>query len=445
MDMTTGMERILTGHWFEQTFYQAQFQAIGDNREAGYGFAGIAEAAALDSSVTTHDLSAYFAGLTNTTYAAAAQYALASMVDPAGTVQWFGHPANYWYTSQDASGDWPMSFVASSTTSASAGGAGFGTVALTNGSPTVTGTSTTWDCTNNTSLGAGQPIWFWHGTAATFPSTNAGGDSTYYTIASCNSTTQLTLTAPYSGANCAVCGYQAFWMLGWGNQPYMDGIATRAMHYAASAIATSDPSGSANARTLAVNANNWLLKYGYRSDTHGLNYLVNFVNCQSPLPAGSGCAEASTVTNSLGYSAEELIPLMSTYAYNGDPVSKAAADAVYNQMWAKPGTCPAGSTVCDDSVTAGGNYMTQLDVTLGAGTAFMLAGTPAPPKWFGQYFGFGDYSAWPAVRLGGVAPSATRQVYIGFSLASVPNAAKVVAVVTAPDGTRSTTICPESP
>jgi hypothetical protein len=89
--------------------------------------------------------------------------------------------------------------------------------------------------------------------------------------------------------------------------------------------------------------------------------------------------------------------------------------------------------------------MTQLDVTLGAGTAFMLAGTPAPPKWFGQYFGFGDYSAWPAVRLGGVAPSATRQVYIGFSLASVPNAAKVVAVVTAPDGTRSTTICPESP
>ena len=434
VDMTTGMERILTGHWFEIAAYQEQFQTLGDNREAGYGFAGIAEAAALDSSVTTHDLSVYFPGstanMTNVTYAAASQYALASMVDPVGTEQWSGHPANYWYTSQDASGDWPMIF----------GGAGVGSVALTNGSPTVTGTSTTWDCTNNTSLAAGQPIWFWHGAAATFPSTNAGGDSTYYTIASCDSTTQLTLTAPYSGVNCATCGYQAYLWLGWGNQPYMEGIATRAMHYAASAM-TGQP--AANARALAVNANTWLLNNAVRSDTHGLNYLVNFVNCQPPLPASSGCAEASTITNSLGYSAEGLIPLMSTYAYNGDAASKAAADALYNQMWANPNVACSGP--CNNMVTAGGNYMTQLDVTLGAGTAFMLSGIPAPPKWFGQYFGFGDYSAWPAVRLGGVAPSATRQIYIGFSLASVPNAAKVVATVTDGNGSGTATTCTASP
>src|SRR5208283_1993194 len=98
-------------------FYNVVWQSVGDNRESGYGLAGIAEAAALDSSTATHDLSAYLPNSTSVTYANAAMTVLAAMVDPAGTTQWSGHPANYWYTQQESSGDWPMSFVASSTTS----------------------------------------------------------------------------------------------------------------------------------------------------------------------------------------------------------------------------------------------------------------------------------------------------------------------------------------
>jgi hypothetical protein len=186
------------------------------------------------------------------------------------------------------------------------------------------------------------------------------------------------------------------------------------------------------------------LNHAYRSDSHGLNVGVDFINCQVPIDfSNTNCTQALNISGSLGWSGEGLVGLMSTYAHDGDSATKAAADAMYNQMWANPNV-PC-SDPCNNAVTAGGNYMTQLDWSLGYGTAFMLAGAPPSPKWLGQYFGFGDYSAWPAVRLGGVASTTPRQVYIDFSLAGVANAAKVVAVVTAPNGSKTSTTCATSP
>ena len=430
VDMTTGMERVASFALNSINVYDPSVQTVGDARESGYFLAEVAYTAALDTSTTRYDLSTYVQGQTNSTYAAAAAVAIANAVSPSGSL-------NIWYTGQDANGDWPTSNLGAGPMTSAGGTA---TVALMNGSPSVVGTNTAWVCS---SFPAGTPIWFWHGTPNVAPGSNAAGDPAAYVVSACSDATHLTLASNYSGSSCAACGYEANSFLGWGNYGYMMGIATRAMHYAAGAIAASDPVNSAYARALAVKANGWLLNRAYRADTHGFNFGVDWVNCPVPVAAGNtNCSQASSIPNSLGWSAEGLIGFASTYAYNGDSSTKAAADAMYNQMWAKPGTCAAGSTICNATATAGNNYMTQLDTGV---DGFMLAGTPAAPKWFGQYFGFGDYSAWPAVRLGGVAATTARQVYIGFSLPSVPSAAKAIAVVTAPDGATIATTCPVSP
>jgi hypothetical protein len=140
---------------------------------------------------------------------------------------------------------------------------------------------------------------------------------------------------------------------------------------------------------------------------------------------------------------------MSTYQYNRDPATKAAMDAMYNQMWAKPGTCPAGSTICNSSVTSSCSlppcYMTQLDLGADGYMLQPVSGSPAPPKWFGQYFGFGDYSSWPAIRLGGAAAEASQAAYIDFNLKAVEGATKVRVGVTLPNGDTGETECRSSP
>jgi hypothetical protein len=443
--MTTGLERACTYALYILSVYNESWQQVGDNRESGYLLAELAYTAALDTSTTTYNLDNLVPGQTNATYSQTAATAIAELVNPIGTPSWNNHLSNYWYTTQDGSGNWPFTLGASGYTSVG----GSGAASLVNGSPNVTGTNTGFNCSDSAgTFSPGASVWFWHGTPATFPASNAAGDPVAYTIASCIDATHLTLTANYSGSSCASCGYQVLGSsggyIGWGGMGYMTSIAARAMHYAAGAIAASDPANSANARALASRAGNWLLNHAYRSDTHSFNAGVDFVNCQVPIPwSNTNCTQATSISGSLGWSAEGLVGLMSAYANSGDSATKAAADAMYNQMWASPSVLC--SDPCNNTVTAGGNYMTQLDVSLGYGTAFMLSGTPPAPKWFGQYFGFGDYSAWPAVRLGGVASTTARQVYIGFSLAGVSNAAKVVAVVTAPDGTSTSTTCATSP
>src|SRR5208283_1255420 len=227
--------------------------------------------------------------------------ALKNLVSPTGS--W-----NYYYTGRNSDGGWLSldngggydSSLQSSTS-----------VTLTNGSTAVVGTGTSWNCTSITGIAPYlRPIWFWHSATGTFPSSNSGGDSVAYSIASCTDSTHLTLSAPYSGASCTACGYEISMdddHVGWGVDGYAMGIATRTMHYAAIALADSgDSTDAAYARTLALNAStNFLLNKAYRTDTNGFNYGVDFVNCPSPITAANWlCSRADTITNSLGYSAE---------------------------------------------------------------------------------------------------------------------------------------------
>jgi hypothetical protein len=414
---------------------------MADVRAQGLQLASVAYTAALDTDATTYNLSSMGclpSGYSADTYAQGAAAAIAGAVSPSGAWNWA------WYGDQTTAGNWPVwSFEETSVVQG-------GSVQLTNGSTAVVLSGVTWNCSGI----VGDAVWFWHTAAGAFPASNAAGDSATYTLASCADSTHFTLNAPYAGANCAACGWlytgnTEDYFLGLGDWGYMMGIGDRAMHYAASAI-SNDATNSAYARALAVNANSWMLTHAWQPATNGFNYGADFANCPYPVAQTNlTCSKADSVSRSLGFSAEAGGPLMSTYQYNRDPATKAAMDAMYNQMWAKPGTCPAGSTICNSSVTSSCSlppcYMTQFDPAVDGGMLNGYGTGIAAPKWFGQYFGFGDYSSWPAIRLGGAAASAPLLSYIPFSLASVANAAKVVVTVTAPNGTIASTTCTASP
>jgi hypothetical protein len=463
VDMTTGIERAVSWNLWEEAVVQPYYGGsvtLGDDREHAYNLAAIAYDLVLDKNTTTWNLSQIVPGQTSATYPQAALAALQGAVSPTGA--W-----NLWYTAQLSNGLWPINANTGgqngygSCSNCVVTGGGTSTVALTNGSANVVGTGTAFNCTDSAiyqsplnATGANGPtpggnIWFWHSTPATFPSPG-GGDSQGYAIASCTDATHLTLTAPYQGATCGACGYQipsnggGNQYTGWGALGYMMGLASRAMWYVYHALlGAGDGTNAAHALGLAQNANSWMLTHAYRSDTNGVNYGADFADCGYPVAASSfQCSQYDTITDSLGFSAEGPLSWFSAVNYNpSDSTSKATADALYNQMWAKPGTCPATGP-CNSTVTSPTNYLTQFDPTV---NGFMLSGTPPPPKWLGQYFGFGDYSSWPAIRLGGAAPSAALQFYVSFSLGSVANATKVVVTATGPNGAASSTTCTASP
>jgi len=175
-----------------------------------------------------------------------------------------------------------------------------------------------------------------------------------------------------------------------------------AFDYAAKALAVSDPTNSALARSYNLSAANWIKTYGYQASQKAVYYGAQYVNCQAPITEGpySPCTAGWTGDLSRSINAEPIRGLMTAYAYSKDPSMKSFIDVLYNAMWAKPGTCPGGSTVC----VSDGTYMDQFD----PGGTDIDDGSPpsgAAPKWFGQMWGISSLSAWPATRLGGAQTS----------------------------------------
>jgi len=96
-------------------------------------------------------------------------------------------------------------------------------------------------------------------------------------------------------------------------------------------------------------------------------------------------------------------------------------------MWAKPGTCPSGSTLC----VSDGFYLDDWDNW----TGWYMSGTPWNNLWhkyFGMSFGIGAGADWPAVRIGGPQGFSPRFVYLAFNMRTVSGAASVRVITTAP-------------
>jgi hypothetical protein len=183
-------------------------------------------------------------------------------------------------------------------------------------------------------------------------------------------------------------------VIGYGQMPYMMGLLSFAFDMASQAIADTDPISSATYRAYNVDAANWVKTYGYRASMKGLYYFAQFVNCQAPISeSNTGCTKGDAVQDMrvLGFETERGIA--AAYKYNGDASLKTFVDTLYNAQWAKPGTCPSGSTIC----VPDGSYVNSYD-----DGGWYMTGTPPTgdtPKWFGQAFGVSALSSWPGYRI----------------------------------------------
>jgi hypothetical protein len=256
--------------------------------------------------------------------------------------------------------------------------------------------------------------------------------------------THFTLNTAYEGITgthgWAISDTSYYPVVGYGQQPYAEGLISFAFDLASQAIADTNPIGSATYRSYNVSAANWVKTYGYRPATKGMFYFAQFVNCQYPISDSNGaCTTGYTTAQSRMLGMETERGMAAAYKYNGDASLKAFVDTLYNAQWAKPATCPARSTMC----VPDGSYVSDYD-----DGGWNMTGTPPigeAPKYFGQAFGVSALSAWPAYRIGGLQLQPGPAGYVGFNLAGVPGAAQARIAITTPDGQTSYTDCGPSP
>jgi hypothetical protein len=186
--------------------------------------------------------------------------------------------------------------------------------------------------------------------------------------------------------------------MGWTSQPFMTGLLSAAFDLAAKAVADVSPTTAALAHSYNVAAANWIKTYAYRPATKGLFYYVGGPDCTPPLDESKiYCTGNLDAAGSRALSAEALRGINAAYVYSLDPSLKTLSDTLYNAMWARPATCPAGSTLC----VSDGSYLSGMD-----DGQYMITGGPpsnaTPWKWLGMFFGFSAQSAWPGYRVGGL-------------------------------------------
>jgi hypothetical protein len=301
-------------------------------------------------------------------------------------------------------------------------------VSLTRGSRTVTGVGTNWNagmlqCSNASGRVHPCRIWFTN-TPGDKPVSNAGGDPVVYT-ATFVSTTQLTLDRPYEG-NSGAHGWALpevnAGLVGYGVQPFIQGILGVAFDFAARAIADSDPSAAALARSYNVGIAHWLRNYGYWPAAKGMYYGAGFANCQAPISDSDVfCTAGNSWQDARVLNAEPMRSVMLAYEYSGDVALKTFGDTLYSAMFSKPGT---GGPDPD------GYYVDSLN----DGNGWYMTGVPpigTAPKYFGMFFGFSSLSAWPAYRIGGPQPQTGGNATVPAPVRAIPGAARLRITTTA--------------
>jgi hypothetical protein len=342
-----------------------------------------------------------------------------------GSFSAIGNHYAVWQPARAADGSFPSLEFATVDTSHS--------VTATHGSTTIAGNGTAWT-TGQFSAVSPLLLYFPFGTVPA--SNNAGFDTVTYVPVVVNATT-LTLDQPFQGTT-GTYGWSignGYGVMGWGNQPFMEGIQTVAFALAGRVLASSDPVTSALAYNYAAGLANWLKTYGYSNPAYGgvggMYYFTSFVNCAYPVQT-SLCTEGYTASQARTDAAEAVRGMSLVYAQTGDQALRNFIDTVYSEMYSKPGT--------SSQFPGDGQYISDLN----DGQSFMDSGHGGN-KWLGFFFGFDNGAAWPGYRVGGVQPGDFRRAYVAFGLAGVRGATQVRVTTTAPDSTISETVCSSSP
>lgn len=315
----------------------------------------------------------------------------------------------------DVGGIWGFFFFSNNTTDTSFVNSSLNeSVCLTNGSPTVTGTNTTWITANP----ANRSIWFF-ATPGSQPLVNTTGDDFQYVIQRFNSGTSLTLTQNYSGPSHCTGTSGTNWgfsmefngaVLGWGAQCYAVGISVQSHYLAADSMAGFDAPSQAKFLSYGRIGAKWIANNCIIPSPQGGLYYFPFApgctppiaftqNTQGcygggPISSNSPTQPGKSVTRDLAV--EVLDALAKAYADVGNNAPDratllTAGDLLMSQMFSKPGTGGLGGD---------GFYASDYDEVTGS----FITAIPPAAKWAGELCGqsAGCY-AWPASRMGAIA------------------------------------------
>jgi hypothetical protein len=251
-----------------------------------------------------------------------------------------------------------------------------------------------------------------------------------------NNAGQITLNRAWDGP--AGTEYLFKYVLaGFGQQPYMLGIKTLQMEYGSQ---IDDPALASGYAALDSAAAAWIHDVGYDPVTQGMHYGRIYGGCEpsttppaSPLfdsrtPNCNNGLDPASVRTSRVLTAEASHGLRVYYESAPSQARKDWGDQAYGSIWGYAPYTTGG-------VYADSNYVRDENSN----------GSLGGYKWTGFFFGMGMSHQWPAVRLGGVAPAANRTIPVAFNLASVPNAAKITVILTAPSGAVQRVTCSSSP
>jgi len=236
--------------------------------------------------------------------------------------------------------------------------------------------------------------------------------------------TRMMLHRPWPGAS-GTYGFTSYNLVGKGTQPFMMGIKTLQMRYAAQV----NPSY----QDLDVGVSNWIAQIGFDPATKGISYGRGFPQCEPVLTdsgitdvqyRNAGCVENSNYIPALvqarARNAEAQNAMTVMYLANPTESNRNIGDMFY------------GATYGAKDYTASG-YWTD-GITASNLDDRNLSGY----KWPGFFFGVGMAHQWPAARVGGVMPSSNRTVEIAID---PPPGALARIVVTAPSGAVSSYSC----
>jgi len=257
-----------------------------------------------------------------------------------------------------------------------------------------------------------------------------------------NNSSQITLHSPWDGPTGIHRPY-SYVLAGYGQQPYMLGIKTTAMNWAASLV--EDPTLAANYANLASLAGNWVRDFGYDSTaTKGMFYARVYEACEPvKTPIGTyefrspGCDNGlnpASVVAARDLTGETSSALRAAYEADPTPANRNWGDEAYSALWCSS-RYEVNPPVTCDSKGEGDN--SNMGVT-GDGA---LSGT----KWAGFFFGMGMAHQWPAVRVGGADPVVLQTASINTNFNGIAGAASVRVTVRSPSGAAAEYDCTSSP
>lgn len=237
------------------------------------------------------------------------------------------------------------------------------------------------------------------------------------------SSTQITLDKPYTGNTASGNIYRsiyAFNLPGRGTEPFMQAIITNGMYLASKALATANPTLSAQYLSAANLSAEWLYNFARDSVSNGAWYGVTFSNCQNLQYPSDSCS-GSYIAQSRDFAMEIMGPVAQCIMSGTCSVTASQLKSWFTALYAAPGyTSP---------IAGDGNYVDALVCCSGY----------TYTKYWGQVYTVGQANSVPVMLNGGIVVAIPRTFTMTFWMPT--GATSAIVTSRQPNGLTTTTTC----